>query len=114
MILQSVFRRVPVDPAEWKTELSGWYWKFGTLLFALLFLLCFTPMMTDSHSTPRLMWLLLFLTVLMIIHCITIDYASQRPGAGCCVVERLLKGILSALLVFLNSLCHRRVQSWVA
>ncbi len=93
-MLQSSFRRVPVDPNDWKTELRGASWLAAIGLLVVQLVLCFTPLFTDTQSNGRIALLLTFLAVLVGIHSLTLDYASQRPGSvvadgtpslGCCL-----------------------------
>ena len=80
VIFQSLLRRVPVDPNDWRTALSLWAWKLAIVVFAGLLALSFTPLLSPTHSTARLCFLVTFLVALLGIHFTTLDYASQRPG----------------------------------
>ena len=75
-----MWRRVPVDPNDWRTELRGVYWLHGGAAFIVLFIFCFTPLTTESQSNGRGATLLTYLVLLFTIHAATLDYASQRPG----------------------------------
>lgn len=81
MLLQTLATRVALDPKDWETLLQKKYWLWSLALFVSLLLLAIAgPLLTATGSDARFGVLLAFLGILLTIHCITIDYASMRPG----------------------------------
>ena len=80
ILLQSAWTRKPVDPAAWATDLRGGAWLAGGGVFTLLLALAFVVYAFAPSSDATSAVVYVFLGVLFLLHLLTIDYASNRPG----------------------------------
>lgn len=81
ILLQSAWTRKPVDPARWDTDLTGGAWKAGGAVFIGLIAIACSVLATELHSIAGNVIVYAFLATLFGLHLLTIDYASNRPGA---------------------------------
>lgn len=113
VILQSAYTRKPMDPVDWEKELKGTSWLFALAVFALLFACAFASVFTTGPLSDGFLYT--FLGILFILHLITLDYASNRPGmvpsSFCGLVDHLCFFLVTAVLPLLqNYAAYQSVQ----
>ena len=80
VLLQSFFTRRPLDPKYYRTDMKGWAFIAGIVLFSTLLGLTFAQLAFIRKSLEAVIVLSTILSLIFITHLMTIDYAHRRRG----------------------------------